>query len=64
MNSGDGKIILTAILGGAITLYITMFILRYRTKNLLLMVLLPVIGAINIIAFYYAYRSGFTAFIA
>lgn len=58
--SGDGKLILTAILGGAIALYVSMFIMRYRTNNLLLMILLPVVAVLNIWFFYLAYRSGFT----
>ena len=62
-KTGDGKLILTAILGGAIALYICMFIMRYRLKNLLLMILLPVIGVLNVYFFITAFRSGFTFFI-
>ena len=60
---GDGKIILAAILGGAIALYLSMFIMRYRLKNLLLMILLPVIGVLNVYLCVVAFRSGFTFFI-
>lgn len=62
-KSGDGKIILTAILGGAISIYVSMFVMRYRTKNLLLMILLPVIGVLNIYMFILAFRSGLTFFV-
>ena len=61
--AGDGKIILTAILGGAIALYASMFVMRYRLKNLLLMILLPVIAVLNVWFFYLAFRSGFTFFV-
>lgn len=60
MNSGDGKLILTAILGGALAIYISMFIMRYRLKNLLLMILMPVLAVLNIYFFILAFRSGFT----
>lgn len=57
---GDGKIILTAILGGAIAIYVSMFVMRYRLKNLLFMILMPVIAVLNVYFFYLAYRSGMT----
>ncbi len=63
MNSGDGKLILTALLGGAVAIYVSMFIMRYRLKNLLLMILMPVLAVVNVYFFVLAFRSGFTFFI-
>ncbi len=60
LNSGDGKLILSALLGGAIGIYVAMFITRFKLKNMLFMILMPVIGALNIWFFVLAYRSGFT----
>ncbi len=60
LNSGDGKLILSALLGGAIGIYVTMFITRFKLKNMLLMIILPVIGVLNVWLFVLAFRSGFT----
>ncbi len=60
LNSGDGKLILSALLGGAIGIYVTMFITKFKLKNMLLMILLPVIAVLNVWFFVLAYRSGFT----
>lgn len=59
-KSGDGKLILAAILGGAISIYVSMFIMRYRLKNMLLMIIMPVIAVLNVYFFIAAFRSGFT----
>ena len=58
--TGDRKIIPTAILGGALAIYISMFCMRYRLKNILFMILMPVIAVLNVYFFYLAYRSGMT----
>ena len=60
LNSGDGKLLLSALLGGAIGIYVTMFITRFKMKNMLLMIALPVIGVLNVWFFVLAFRSGFT----
>lgn len=56
-RKSDGKIILAALLGGASAIYITMFCLRYRLSNLLLMITMPVLAALNLYCFYLGFRS-------
>ncbi len=62
-KSGDGKLILTAMLGGEIAIYVSMFVMRYRLKNLLLMLIMPVIAVLNVYFCIVAFRSGFTFFV-
>ena len=61
-HRGEGKIILTALLGGAIAVYASMFAMRYGLKNITLMILMPVIAVLNVFLFYIAFRSGLTFF--
>ncbi len=60
LNAGDGKLLLSALLGGAIGIYVTMFITRFKLKNMLLMILLPVIAVINVWICVVAFQSGLT----
>jgi len=53
----DGKLILAALLGGSLAIYITMFVLRFRLNNLLLMIALPILSVLNIYCFIIGYRS-------
>lgn len=59
-TQGDIKLLLCAMLGGALGVYITMFITKFKLKNMLLMILLPVIAVFNIWLTITAFRSGLT----
>ena len=54
-----GKLLLTGALGGAITIYVCMFILKYKRSDLLLMVLMPLFGVLNVYLFVLLFKSGF-----
>lgn len=57
---GDGKLLLAALLGGALGIYVTMFIIRFKLKNIVLMILLPIIAVLNVWLCIIAFRSGMT----
>lgn len=56
-TKSDGKLILAALLGGATAIYVTMFLLRYRLSNLLLMILMPMLAVLNFYCFFLGFRS-------
>ena len=58
-----GKLFVAGALGGAITIYACMFIFKYRRSDLLLMVLMPILGVLNVYFWIILFRSGLAFFI-
>lgn len=52
----SAKILLSAVLGGAIATYVTMFAVRYKLDNMLLMLALPVIAVLNVFLLFTLFR--------
>lgn len=62
-KKSDGRLFLTGLLGGAITLYVCMFVFKYRQKSLFLMIVVPLLGVLNVYLAVLAFRSGFSFFV-
>lgn len=52
------KLIITGALGGAITVYVCMFIFKFRVTDLLLMVVMPLLAVLNVYMWVLIFRSG------
>ena len=55
----DGKLLLTGFLGGAVGIYVFMFIFKYRLKSLVMMVVMPLFITLNIYALYLLFNKGY-----
>ena len=58
----DGKLLLAALLGGALGAFLTMLFSKFRTDNILLMILLPLFIVLNVYAVVSIFRSGIFVF--
>ena len=58
-----GKLFLTGLLGGAIAIYVCMFVFKYKRSDLLLMVLMPLFAVLNVYIWVQLFRSGFSFFV-
>ncbi len=54
------KLFIAGLLGGALTVYVCMFVFKYKTDNILLMILMPVLAVVNIYLCVVAFKSGFS----
>ncbi len=54
---GDGKLLLAAVLGGAIAVYASMFAMHYRLGNLFFMIFMPLIAVLNVYCFFLGFRG-------
>ncbi len=59
----NGKLCITGLLGGAITIYVCMFLLKYKRSDMFLMILMPLLGVLNIYLWVLLFRSGFSFFL-
>ncbi len=54
-----GNFIFTAFLGGALGIYLSLFILKHKTNNLFLMITMPLILVINVYCFVFLFSNTF-----
>ncbi|MBR2614485.1 MAG: hypothetical protein IKC71_02675 [Clostridia bacterium] len=55
----DGKILLSGLLGGALGIFISMFILKHHLRDLYMMVVMPLFATLSIFLLYMLFSGGF-----
>lgn len=59
LKVSDIKLLITALVGGALGIYIFMFILKYRLKSFIFMILMPIFTSVHIILSIILFKNGF-----
>ena len=59
----DTKLLLAGFLGGAAAIYIFMFVLKYRLKSLVMMILMPLFIVLNVYGIIMLFNNGINYFI-
>lgn len=57
-KTGNAKLFIAGFLGGALAGYVALFVMKFRTDNILLMIVLPVLAALNIYMLVLLLRNG------
>ena len=57
-----GKLLITGVLGGAITVYVCMFLLKWKRTDLILMIVMPLLAVLNVYIWILFFKSGFRFF--
>lgn len=60
----DTRLFFTGLLGGAVGIFVFMFIYKYKLTNFYMMVFMPVFIALNVYIIYTFFTRGFGVFIA
>lgn len=55
----DGKLFIAGALGGAIGVYVAMFVFKYRLSSLFLMVTMPVLITVNVYVLIFGFYNDF-----
>ncbi|MBR1983282.1 MAG: hypothetical protein IKA12_01180 [Clostridia bacterium] len=55
----DVKLLITAVVGGALGIYIFMFIYKYRLKSFVYMIIMPLLIALHVYFSILLFRNGF-----